>query len=60
MPKDPDCTDCEDKVIMDEKVRLYEEKIGELREELCTTTKDLKDYIDVSKSFSLMKAVVTS
>ena len=30
IPKDPDCTDCEDKVIMDEKVRLYEEKIGEL------------------------------
>ena len=30
IPKDPDCKDCEDKVIMDERARLYEEKIGEL------------------------------
>lgn len=30
IPKDPDCVECEDKIIMDEKARKYEEKIGEL------------------------------
>ena len=30
IPKDPDCGECEDKIIMDEKARKYEEKIGEL------------------------------
>lgn len=30
IPKDPDCAECGDKIIMDEKARKYEEKIGEL------------------------------